>query len=115
VSIPLTVTVTGGSSGGGGGGWFGSNGSFPYTPPNWASIFPSMNQPQSSSPVDNRPVATNPPELTPPVLPQSQHQEVIPYVPVKEEAKVDWFLILCLGAIALAGIIIVIILVGRKY
>jgi hypothetical protein len=125
VSIPLTVTVTGGSSGGGGGGgWGGSNGSFPYTPPNWASIFPSMNQPQSSGYIDNRPVAQNPPIYIPPVMPQSTvdktfpaHGSQIEVDPNKEPFKVDWFLLVCLGLILISGTIVVILLVRsrRKY
>ena len=64
VTIDTTVTVIGGSSGGGG---FipPSNGPVPYKPPDWSKIFPSMNQPQSSSPMDNRPVQNNPPIFIP--------------------------------------------------
>lgn len=65
VSIPLTVTVTGG---GGGGGWFGSNGSFPYIPPDFKKMFPTMEEAESSAPVDNRPIQTNPPVYIPPVV-----------------------------------------------
>jgi hypothetical protein len=118
VSIPLTVTVTGGSGGGGGGGGGigGSNGSFPYTPPDWASIFPSMNQPQSSGYIDNRPVAQNPPIYIPPVIAHQQSERVTtPLSPVKEDVKIDWFLIVCLGLILIAGTIVVILLSRRQY
>jgi hypothetical protein len=66
-NVSLTTTVVSGGGDGGGGG-FDSGDSISYTPPNWAAMFPSMNQPQSSSPVDNRPVATNPPIYIPPVV-----------------------------------------------
>jgi hypothetical protein len=117
VSIPLTVTVTGGSSGGGGGGIGGSNGSFPYTPPDWASIFPSMNQTGSAAPVDNRPVATNPPEPPkPPIIGTHQQSEsvTIPSAPVKEDVKIDWFLIVCMGIILITGTIVVILLIRSR-
>ena len=45
VSIPLTVTVTGG----GGVVIPPGDGPHPYTNPDWTSLFPSMNQPQSSA------------------------------------------------------------------
>jgi len=120
VTISTSVTVTGGGSGGGsgggGGGWGGSNGSFPYTPPDWASIFPSMNQRGSSAQVDNRPVAQNPPIYIPPVLPQSHQSEstTIPSTPAKEDFKIDWFLVACLAAIIIAGIIIVVLLIRSR-
>ena len=61
VSIPLTVTITDG-----GGGFIPpSNGPVPYKPPDWSSIFPSMNQPQSSATGDTRPVQNNPPVFIP--------------------------------------------------
>ena len=122
VSIPLTVTVTGGSSGGsggGGGGWGGSNGSFPYTPPDWASIFPSMNQRGSSAQVDNRPVAQNPPIYIPPVMPQSTVDKTYPAHGSQIEVdpnkvKIDWFLIACLGLILISGTIVVILLIRSR-
>ena len=120
VSIPLTVTVTGGSSGGGGGGWGGSNGSFPYTPPDWASIFPSMNQRGSSAQVDNRPVAQNPPIYIPPVIPQSTRDAQFDANsnqvadPNKEPFKIDWFLLVCLGLILISGTIVVILLIRSR-
>jgi hypothetical protein len=120
VSIPLTVTVTGGGSGGGGGGGFNSGGSFPNSMPDWTKIFPSMNQRGSSAQVDNRPVAQNPPIYITPVIPQSTtdgafNSQAIEYTdPNSDPFKIDWFLIVCLGAILLAGTIIVIILVNRR-
>ena len=60
VSLPLTVTVTDGGGVVGSGAWFASR-VVPYLPPDWSSIFPSMNQPQSSATGDTRPVQTNPP------------------------------------------------------
>ena len=114
VSIPLTVTVTGGSSGGGGGGGF-STGT-PTRTLTWQELFPSMNQTPSSGYVDNRPVATNPVEQRPPVVntPVIHQPDPIPVTPVKEDFKIDWFLIVCLVAILLAGIIIVILLIRSR-
>lgn len=124
VTISTSVTVTGGGSGGGGsggGGWGGSNGSFPYTPPDWASIFPSMNQRGSSAQVDNRPVAQNPPIYIPPVMPQSTadsefpaHGSQIEVDPNKEPVKIDWFLLVCLGLILISGTIVVILLIRSR-
>ena len=123
VTISTSVTVTGGGSGGGGsggGGWGGSNGSFPYTPPDWASIFPSMNQRGSSAQVDNRPVAQNPPIYIPPVIPQSTRDAQFDANsnqvadPNKEPFKIDWFLLVCLGLILISGTIVVILLIRSR-
>jgi hypothetical protein len=116
INVEMTTTViNSGGGGGGGGGIGGSNGSFPCTPPDWASIFPSMNQRGSSAQIDNRPVAQNPPIYIPPVVAQSQQSEsvTLPSSPAQEDFKIDWFLIVCLGAILLSGTVVVIILVRR--
>lgn len=113
VSIPLSITVTGGSSGGGGG--------FGYSAPTrsltWQELFPSMNQTESSAPIDNRRVETNPPEPPKPTILETRQQSesmTIPPTPVKEEFKVDWFLIACLGIILVTGTIIVILLIRSR-
>jgi hypothetical protein len=120
-NVTLTTTVIGnGGGGGGGGGGITNNGSFPYTPPDWASIFPSMNQRGSSAQVDNRPVAQNPPIYIPPVIPQSTRDAQFDANsnqvadPNKEPFKIDWFLLVCLGLILISGTIVVILLIRSR-
>jgi hypothetical protein len=119
-SVTLTTTVIGNGGGGGGGGGITNNGSFPYTPPDWASIFPSMNQRGSSAQVDNRPVAQNPPIYIPPVIPQSTRDAQFDANsnqvadPNKEPFKIDWFLLVCLGLILISGTIVVILLIRSR-
>jgi hypothetical protein len=117
VSVTLTTTVTGGSNGdGGGGGSFDSGDSIPYTPPNWASIFPSMNQPQSSAPSDSRTVQQNPPIYIPPVVSQS-NTYVPPVTPVAEERDSSkdnlMYVFIGLGAL-LIGLVIYLILPEQR-
>jgi hypothetical protein len=119
-NITLTTTVIGNGGGGGGGGGITNNGSFPYTPPDWASIFPSMNQRGSSAQVDNRPVQQNPPIYIPPVIPQSTRDAQFDANsnqvadPNKEPFKIDWFLLVCLGLILISGTIVVILLIRSR-
>ena len=120
VSIPLTVTVTGGSSGGSGGGGNtgGSNGSFPYVPPDWTSIFPSMNQAVPLAQVDNRPVQTNSVIDSPPVVAQVKQVENIVTATnnLSEQLKVDWpiTILIIIGIAILAAIVIIVVGEYRK-
>lgn len=111
VSVTLTTTVTGGP----GGIIPPSNGSVPYTPPNWASIFPSMNQPQSSSP-SYTPVVQQPVPI-PPVILEPQSTYVPPATPVQEprDGSKDnmVYIFIGLGAI-LIGLIIYLILPEQR-
>jgi hypothetical protein len=114
-NVTLTTTVVGNGNGGGGGS-FDSGDSIPYTPPNWASIFPSMNQPQSSAPTDSRTVQQNPPIYIPPVVPQS-NTYVPPVTPVVEERDSSkdnlMYVFIGLGAL-LIGLVIYLILPEQR-
>lgn len=69
-NITLTTNVVGND--GGGGGWIPpSSGSVPYTPPDWASMFPSMNEQPPPVLIDDRPVQINPTIYIPPVVGES--------------------------------------------
>ena len=122
VSIPLTVTVTGGSSSSGGGGSSGGtwNTTTPIKPFSWQDLFPSMNQIEPLARVDNRSIQTNPVEVTPPVIVAQQTESVkqedavISSVPLKEDGEVNLFLIICLGVIGLVGTIIVVMLIRNR-
>lgn len=110
VSVTLTTTVVGG--GGNGGGW--DSESVPYTPPNWASVFPSMNQPQSSSPSYVPPVQQ--PVYIPPVILEPQKNYVPPVTPVQEPAQngdIMMYVFIGLGAI-LIGLILYLVLPDQK-
>lgn len=86
VTIDTSVTVTGG--GGGGGGFVPpSNGSVPYTPPNWALVFPSMNQPQSSASSYTPPQQTYIPIPTPARVVVSATPPSVPTTPVYNPVK----------------------------
>lgn len=107
VAVTLTTTVTENND------WpfDPGDGAQPYTPPNWAKVFPSMNQPsntQSSPPYVNpqQPIPLPPPVVNPTPKPQP------PPLPVGEtpENKDMWvYLLILLGAI-LIGLILYLII-----
>jgi hypothetical protein len=104
VSVTLTTTVTG--NGGGGGNPFDSGGSYPNSMPNWASVFPQMNQPQSSSPSYTPVVQQSVP--IPPVILEPQSTYVPPVTPIQtptENKDTLVYIFIGLGAI-LIGLII---------
>ena len=106
VSIPLTTVVTGGGSGGGGS----YGGGTSYTIP------PVLTQPRSGSsyiPPVQQPIALPTPSVA---LQQSESVTTTDNL-VKEEFKIDWFLIACLVTIfaAATGIIIIMIKRRRQY
>jgi len=112
VTIDTTVTVTGGSDGGGG--FDPGNGPVPYTPPNWASIFPSMNQqPQSSSPYI--PVVQQPIPIPPVIIaPQGTYTPLPTPVQYPTENKDTMvYVFIGLGAI-LIGLIIYLLLPEQR-
>lgn len=89
VTIDTSVTVTGG-----GGGWLPpGDGPHPYTPPNWALVFPSMNQPQSSASSYTPPQQTYIPIPTPARVVVSATPPSVPttpvYTPVKTTPEMD--------------------------
>lgn len=105
VTIETTVTVTGGSSGGG---YYG--GGTTYVEP--TNYNPLTSHGGYIAPVQ-QPVALP----TPSVSPQQLESATVTDNPVKEEFKIDWFLIVCLITIvaAAAGIIFILIKRRRKY
>lgn len=109
VSVTLTTTVVSN----GGVTPFDSD-SHPYTPPNWASVFPSMNQPQSSSPSYVPPVQQ--PVYIPPVILEPQKNYVPPVTPIQEPTRGSdtmIYIFIGLGAI-LIGLILYLILPDQK-
>jgi len=110
VSIPLTVTVTGGS----GGTPFDPGGSYPNSMPNWASIFPSMNQPQSSSP-SYTPIVQQPVPIPPVILePQSTYVPPVTPVPYRDESKDNLaYVFIGLGTV-LVGLILYLLLPDQR-
>lgn len=117
VTVTTTITITGSGGGSSGGNWD-YNDPVPYSPPNWASIFPSMNQqPQSSSPY-------MPPQQTyvPIPLPSTTYAEpgnsqpVVAPAPVPAPAeKFDWMvLVYIMGGATAVGLIVWLIARQRK-
>lgn len=112
VSVTATTIIIGDGSGSGSGGSFDSGGSHPYTSPDWVSIFPSMNQPQSSSPYI-APQQTYIPLPNPPLAPMTT-ESITPYQSpaaiAQEKSNVtsfDWLILLfiVLGACGIGFVV----------
>jgi hypothetical protein len=111
IAITATTIITGGS---GSGVPFDSGGSYPNSMPNWALIFPSMNQPQSSSTSPSYIPVQQPVELPPIIDPQSTpYTPAVPETPVTPAnpvSKMDWIvLFIIIGAAGLIGLVVWII------
>lgn len=94
VAVNATTIIVGGSGGNSGG--FDSGGSYTYGSPDWASQFPSMNQPQSSSPSSSYIPVQQPVEIPPVIAPQNQYvppAPVAPATPSNPVSKMDWIIL----------------------
>ena len=102
VAVNATTIIVGGSGGGSGGGNWDYNDPVPYSPPNWSSVFPSMNQPQSSSSSSSYIPVQQPVEIPPVIAPQSQQYvppaPVTPAAPASPVTKFEWIVLAILVA-----------------